>query len=93
MKPNCARIDLDKPILFHSIGLDSHDSAAVRKFIVDHQLMEKIEFLNINYEGPQERLRARIGVVEAPVLFIGEQVFRGRSQILDWLNANLLAKK
>ncbi len=74
-----------KPRLFHSIGLESEESAAVRKFIVDNQLQEQIEFSNIAYEGPQRALLEKIGVIEAPVLFTGEQVVRGRLAIINWL--------
>lgn len=79
---------MEKPVLFHSIGPDSQDSAAVRKFVVDHGLMDKIEFLNIAYQGAQEKLRARIGIIEAPALAVADQTIRGRTAILAWLKSN-----
>lgn len=79
-----------KPRLFHSIGLESEESAAVRRFVVENNLQEKIEFSNIAYEGPQEALINRIGTVEAPVLFNGEQTVRGRLAIIEWLREHLV---
>jgi hypothetical protein len=76
---------MDKPILFHSIGLESHESAAVRAFIVEQGLIEQIEFANIHYEGPRERLVGLLGVAEAPALLTKDGLIQGRQNIVDWL--------
>lgn len=80
---------MSRPRLFHSIGPSSQDSALVRKFIVDHNLQEHIEFSNTLYEGPQKALLDKIGVVEAPTMFVDDQVIRGKDAIIEWLSLNL----
>ncbi len=75
----------EKWILFHQIGSGGEDSARVRKYLVEHQLTEHIQFLNIAYEGAQGKLRALIGAVETPVLIVGQQILRGSVPILQFL--------
>jgi hypothetical protein len=79
-----------KPRLFHQIGLGGEDSSAVRKFLVDNNLQDQIEFSNVTYEGPQKALIERLGAVEAPILFVGEQTLRGKEAIISWLRSNLV---
>ncbi len=78
-----------KPRLFHQIGAGGEASSQVRKFIVDHELQDQIEFSNVAYEGPQKALVERLGAVEAPVLYVGEETYRGPEAIISWLQANL----
>lgn len=79
---------MKKWTLFHRIGAGGEDSAIVRKYVVDHKLGDHIEFLNVAYEGAQKTLRERLGNVEAPVLFAGDQILRGSQQILEFFRAN-----
>lgn len=79
---------MEKWILFHQIGAGGEDSALVRKHIVDFDLKDRIEFLNVAYEGAQAKLREKIGEVEAPVLIVGEKILRGSREILDFLKTN-----
>lgn len=80
--------------LFHRIGEGGEDSAAVRQFLVTHQLTHLIEFQNIAYEGAQAKLRELIGVVEAPVLVVADSAgvdggaIRGRDKIIACLSTH-----
>jgi len=75
--------------LFHSIGAGGEDSAIVRKYIVDHNLKDKIEFHNTMYEGSQKLIREMSGQTQAPCLVAGEEVLVGKDKIIPWLRANL----
>ncbi len=75
--------------LFHAIGAGGEDSAAVRQYIVEHGLKDKIEFHNMLYEGSQKLLMELSGQKAAPCLVAGGIVFLGREKILGWLKENL----
>ena len=79
--------------LYHQIGLDGEDSAAVRKFISDNGLKDIIEFFNIKYDESRAAVQALTGSVEAPVLDVDGKAIRGRELILDWLRTNVLAQR
>lgn len=75
--------------LFHSIGIGGEDSAAVRKYIVDHNLKDKIEFHNLMYEGSQKLVKEMSGQDKAPCLVVGKDIYLGKDDILNWLKKNL----
>ncbi len=76
--------------LYHRIGPNGEDSAAVRQFLVEHQLSEFVEFFNVNYPNSLAQLQSLTGTSEAPVLVVDETPYSGRETILDWLRVNLL---
>lgn len=80
--------------LYHQIGKDGEDSAAVRDFLVKNDLVELVEMFNIKYEDSRMAVaEVTGGSVEAPVLVTPERVLRGRELILDWLRTNILAQR
>lgn len=77
--------------LFHKIGPDGADSAAVRQFVVDNGLADAIEFSNIKYDDERQELFELAGPkADAPLLLVDGRPIAGRAAIIDWLKTNLL---
>lgn len=72
--------------LFHSIGENGAESAAVRKFIVDHNLKDKIEFHNVAYEESQAMLKAYSHQTKTPCLVADKKVLVGAKAITEFLS-------
>ena len=77
----------NKPFhLFHAIGAapGAPESSVVRKFLVDKNLSEQIEFHNVAYEGSQKMIRemTKQHVVPCLVEVEGHRVFVGVAAIL-----------
>lgn len=75
--------------LFHAIGVGGEDSAAVRAYIVEHDLKEGIEFHNVMYEGSKALLRELSGQDSAPCLVADGMVVIGKDQIIKSLEKML----
>ncbi len=74
--------------LFHAIGSEGGpESSLVRKYLVDHNLSDRIEFHNVAYEGSQKKLREMTKQHAVPCLVevAGHRVFVGVAAILDRL--------
>lgn len=77
--------------LFHKIGPDGAESAAVRQFIVDNGLSDLIRFSNVSYEEVRQDLFESAGPdAQAPVLMVEKRALFGKSAIIDWLKTNIL---
>lgn len=70
--------------LFHAVGDDS--SAKVRRFVVDHELLDEVRFRNVTYDEVKADLVARGGTT-APALWDGKVLVTGADAII----ARLLA--
>ncbi len=66
--------------LFHATD-DGGDSAAARKYIVDHDLVERIRFRNVTYDEVKTDFSAR-GGTQTPALWDGETLTSGRAAVL-----------
>ena len=71
--------------LFHQIA--DEGSARVRRFIVEHDLVEAVQFRNVAYDEPQKRL-AELGG-HPPALWDGEKLFVGADAVIARLKAHL----
>jgi hypothetical protein len=76
-----------KPLLFHKIGAGGEDSAAIRRFIVERELDQEIEFFNVTYPSAAGQLRELTGTIEVPCLVADKKIIRGKEEILTWLEA------
>ena len=78
--------------LFHRVGQNGEESAAVRQFLVENALTDLVEFSNIGYDQSRQDLHACAGAnAEAPVLVLGDgRPVQGRAAIIDWLKTNIL---
>ena len=65
--------------LFHAIS--DPGSAQVRKYVVDHDLLEAVRFRNVTYEEVQRDLTAH-GGTSAPALWDGERLYVGAEAII-----------
>ncbi|HZJ53081.1 MAG TPA: hypothetical protein VFD38_02995 [Myxococcaceae bacterium] len=72
--------------LFHR--LDEPRSARVRRWVVDHGLLEAVRFRNVVYPEAAADFAAR-GGAETPALWDGEQLFIGAELIIARLEAVL----
>jgi len=72
--------------LFHR--LDEPRSARVRRWVVDHDLLEAVRFRNVVYPEAASDFAAR-GGTETPALWDGERLFSGPELILARLQAVL----
>lgn len=76
-----------KPLeLFHR--LDEPRSARVRRWVVDHGLLELVRFRNVVYPEAASDFAAR-GGAETPALWDGERLFTGAELIVARLQAVL----
>jgi hypothetical protein len=66
--------------LFHATN-DDGDSAAVRRFVVEHALVERVRFRNVFYPEVQADWTAR-GGTRTPALWDGTQLIEGRDAVL-----------
>ena len=73
-----------QPELFHSIA--QAESGVVRRFIVDHDLAERIRFRNITYPEVQADFTARGGTT-TPALWDGAKLIEGAEAVLAALSA------
>lgn len=71
--------------LFHQIA--DEGSARVRRFVVEHDLLEAVQFRNVFYDEPAKRL-AELGG-RAPALWDGERLFVGADAAIARLRAHL----
>lgn len=73
-------------VLFHRIS--DPESATVRKFIVDNDLKDKIDFRNVDISESAAKDLARYNL-ESPIpsLWTGERLISGRHQILGFLSS------
>ncbi len=71
--------------LFHEIA--DPGSARVRRFVVEHGLVEEVQFRNVAYDEPKERL-AELGG-KAPALWDGQRLFVGADAAIARLKAHL----
>lgn len=75
---------LSEIVLYHI--LNDEDCAEVRRFIVRHDLVEKIRFRNIDRsEEATKDLQALIGKIVVPVLCAPQKCYSGKAEILDYL--------
>lgn len=80
--------------LFHKIGEDGTESAAVRQFITENALEGLIEFSNVAYESERQALFEAAGPkANAPVLLADGKPVAGRSAIIDWLKTRILCHR
>ena len=70
--------------LFHVIA--DADSARVRKYIVEHELLTHVRMRNLVYPEVESDFRAR-GGVSAPALWTGQELISGVDKILACLDA------
>jgi len=70
--------------LFHAIG--DAESARVRKYIVDHELLPHFRFRNTTYEEVKRDLHAR-GGDKAPALWDGTVLIQGADAVLERIAA------
>lgn len=76
-----------KVVLFHEIA--DPESAAVRKWVMDRGLKEKIDFRNAHYDEVSADLIKILGRRQTPVLVVEEEcVAIGYDDIVKWLTAN-----
>ncbi len=71
--------------LFHLIA--DEGSARVRRFVVEHDLVEVVRFRNAVYEEPKARLGELNG--QAPALWDGEKLYVGADAAIARLRAYL----
>lgn len=77
--------------LFHKIGDQGADSAAVRQFIMESGLKDLIEFSNVGYDDERQAMFELAGPAAfAPVLMVDGRPVCGKSAIIDWLKTNIL---
>ncbi|MFT3713379.1 MAG: hypothetical protein QM817_37460 [Archangium sp.] len=69
--------------LFHAIS--DAQSARVRKYIVDHDLVAQIKFRNVAYDEPKKDLSDRGGKA-APALWDGHVLISGADAIIAKLS-------
>jgi hypothetical protein len=74
------------PELFHR--LDEESSARVRRWVVDHELVEGVRFRNVVYPGPAADLAAHGGST-TPALWDGTRLFTGAEAVIARLEALL----
>lgn len=72
--------------LFHSISDEA--SARVRRFVVDHELLDAVRFRNITYAEVQQALQQR-GGQNVPALWDGHRLIEG----VEAITARLVAAK
>jgi hypothetical protein len=72
--------------LFHR--LEEPRSARVRRWIVDHGLLEQVRFRNVLYPEAAADFTAR-GGSETPALWDGERLFSGAELVIARLQAAL----
>ena len=74
------------PVLYHVLNDDG--CAEVRRFIVSHQLTDRIQFRNIDRsEAASSDLLKLQGDLHVPVLVCGSEVVRGASAIVQHLRS------
>ena len=71
--------------LFHEIA--DEGSARARRFVVEHDLVETVQFRNVTYDAPAKRL-AQLGG-HAPALWDGAKLFVGADAVIARLRAHL----
>lgn len=74
--------------LFHSIGdASGAESAVIRKYLVDYNLTNFVEYHNVAYDGSKQKLREMTKQHTVPCLVEveGHRVFVGVSAILKRL--------
>ncbi len=72
--------------LFHATN-DGGASAAVRRFVTEHQLEGRLRFRNVHYPEVMSDLRAHGGGVTTPALWDGETLLEGETAVLAALRA------
>ena len=70
------------PELFHAI--DDEESATVRRFVVTHDLADRVRFRNVTYAEVQVDLAAR-GGARTPALWDGERLVDGEDAVVEAL--------
>jgi hypothetical protein len=68
--------------LFHATNDEA--SAEARRFVVEHDLLEKLRFRNVFYDEVRADLTAR-GGHDAPAIWDGEKLYEGRDAVMAFL--------
>jgi hypothetical protein len=74
------------PELFHR--LEEESSARVRRWVVDHELVDRVRFRNVLYPGPAGDLAGHGGSA-TPALWDGTRLFTGAEAVIARLEALL----
>lgn len=73
-------------VLYHVLNDD--DCAEVRRFIVNHNLIDQVQFRNIDRSDEASKaLLALRGDLRVPVLVCGSEVALGKTAILEQLKS------
>jgi hypothetical protein len=75
-----------RPELFHRLGEES--SARVRRWVVDHEMEERVRFRNVVYPEPEADLAGHGGEA-TPALWDGSHLFTGAEAVIARLEALL----
>ena len=75
-------------VLFHRLA--DADSAAIRRFIVEHGLKSRVDFQNVDSDGAG--IFAALGARRAPALWDGAQLHEGADAIRLALGAIIAAE-
>jgi hypothetical protein len=72
--------------LFHTVAEAA--SAKVRRWVVEHELVEAVRFRNVVYPEVQADLQARSGGLQTPALWDGARLFTGAEAVIARLEAH-----